>query len=82
MLTAAIEGLLDKVEYELDPIFNVYIPKECPAVPQDIVRPRSTWQNKEAYDHKARELGKLFNENIKKFGNSIPPSIIAAGPRV
>ncbi len=82
MVTAAIEGKLDDVLYEIDPIFNVQVPVECPAVPQEILKPRNTWQDKEAYDHKARELANLFMGNINKFGNDIPEAIKEAGPRV
>lgn len=82
MVTAAIEGKLNHVDYELDPIFNVHVPIECPEVPQEILKPRNTWQDKEAYDLKARELAALFNNNIVKFSNKIPKVIIEAGPRV
>ena len=82
MVTAAIEGQLNHVDYELDPIFNMSVPIECPAVPQDILKPRNTWQDKEAYDCKARELAALFNNNIANFSNSIPKVIREAGPIV
>lgn len=81
MVTAAIEGDLDNVDYELDPIFNIYVPAECPSVPQELLRPIHTWQDKEAYYSKARELAQLFNANIARFGNSIPAEIISAGPK-
>lgn len=82
MVTAAIEGQLNEVEYELDSIFNVYIPTECPEVPQELLNPIHTWQDKDAYLYKAKELAQLFNQNILKFGNSIPPEVISAGPNI
>ncbi len=82
MVTAAIEGQLDDVAYELDSIFNVYIPTECPGVPQDLLKPINTWQDKDAYLIKARELAQLFNKNILKFGNAIPAEVISAGPNI
>ena len=81
MVTAAIEGKLDNVSYELDPIFNIYVPAECPDVPPELLKPIHTWQDKEAYQSKARELAQLFNENIAKFGASIPAEVIGAGPK-
>ena len=56
MVTAAIEGQLADVPYELDPIFNVYVPTECPNVSSELLKPRNVWQDKNAYDAKAREL--------------------------
>lgn len=82
MVTAAIEGQLNEVEYELDSIFNVYIPTECPEVPQELLNPIHTWQDKDAYLYKAKELARLFNQNILKFGNSIPAEVISAGPNI
>ncbi len=82
MVTAAIEGQLNEVEYELDSIFNVYIPTECPEVPQELLNPIHTWQDKDAYLYKAKELAWLFNQNILKFGNSIPAEVISAGPNI
>jgi len=82
MVTAAIEGQLADVPYELDPIFNVYIPTECPNVSSELLKPRNVWQDKEAYDSQARELAELFNKNFTRFGNSVPVDISEAGPRV
>jgi phosphoenolpyruvate carboxykinase (ATP) len=82
MVTAAIEGQLNEVAYELDSIFNVYIPTECPGVSQELLNPIHTWQDKDAYLCKAQELARLFNQNISKFGNSIPIEVISAGPNI
>ncbi|MBC8015222.1 MAG: phosphoenolpyruvate carboxykinase (ATP) [Sporomusaceae bacterium] len=82
MVTAAIEGKLADVPYELDPIFNVYIPTECPNVSSELLKPRNVWQDKEAYDVKARELAQLFAKNFTRFGNQIPTEIIEAGPKI
>ncbi|MGL5512122.1 MAG: phosphoenolpyruvate carboxykinase (ATP), partial [Sporomusa sp.] len=82
MVTAAIEWYLDQVEYQLDPIFNVYVPVSCPGVPDDILMPRNPWADKEDYDCKARELARLFIQNFNKFSENIPANIAAAGPKV
>ena len=44
MLTAALTGELEKVEFELDPIFNVMVPKTCPNVPDEVLSPRAMWK--------------------------------------
>lgn len=81
MVTAAIEGHLGKVSYELDPIFNVYVPSTCPGVPQNILKPRNTWEDGAAYDRQARELAALFNENFTRFLEDMPEGIAEAGPK-
>ncbi len=82
MVTAAIEGQLADVPYELDPIFNVYVPTQCPNVSSELLKPRNVWQDKEEYDGKARELAGLFIKNFTRFGDNVPNEIIAAGPKV
>lgn len=81
IVTAAIEGQLDNVGYELDPIFNVYVPTECPGVPANVLKPRDTWADKQAYDCAAHSLAQLFVKNSAKFGGDVPPEILAAGPK-
>ena len=79
MVTAALNGELDKVGYELDPIFNVYVPVSCPDVPSDILNPRNTWADKAAYDEAAKKLAQRFNDNFKKYTH-MPQEIVDAGP--
>jgi phosphoenolpyruvate carboxykinase (ATP) len=42
------------------------MPQTCPNVPEDILNPRNTWADKEAYDLKAEALKTAFEENYKK----------------
>jgi phosphoenolpyruvate carboxykinase (ATP) len=80
MVTAALNGELDRQEFEAHPIFNVLVPKACPGVPAEILDPRSQWQDKAAYDQKAEELAAMFIENFKKFQNV--EHLVNAGPRI
>ena len=80
MVSAALSGALDDVEYVLDPIFNVYIPKSCPEVPTEILDPRNVWTDKAAYEKAAHTLAEKFRENFKKY-TDMPANIINAGPK-
>ena len=80
MITAALEGKLDKVEYESHPVFGMMMPKKCPGVPCDVLNPRNTWDNKTDYDNKAKELAKKFVENFKKFADHASVEIMEAAP--
>lgn len=66
MVRAALRGDLDGIEYRKDPVFGLHVPKVCPDVPSEILDPRQTWQNKEAYDEQARKLKAMWDEQIKK----------------
>lgn len=80
MVKAALEGNLKDVEYEVDEIFNLYVPKSVPNVPQEILNPKNTWTDKEKYDFKARELAKQFHKNFQKFGE-VSEDIKKAAPK-
>ncbi len=81
MVTAALNGDLENVEYVTDPVFNVQVPLTCPGVPAEVLQPRNTWEDKGAYDKQARELASRFVENFsKKFPDAT--DIAKAGPIV
>jgi phosphoenolpyruvate carboxykinase (ATP) len=81
MVAAALNGELEKADYVTDPVFGVQVPTSCPGVPAEVLQPRNTWEDKEAYDKQARELASRFVENFsKKFPNAA--NIAEAGPKV
>lgn len=68
MVKAALSGELKNIQTKKDPIFEVLVPTSCPNVPQEILEPKNTWKDKEAYEKKAKELAKMFDENFKEYG--------------
>ena len=79
MITAALTGELDKVEYRHDELFNLDIPTKVNGVPPEILDPKNTWNDKNLYQNSAKSLAKMFMENFKKF-NDVSPEIKNAGP--
>src|SRR3954447_6578205 len=67
MIHAALAGLLDGVQYDKDRLFNLDVPLTCPGVPADVLKPRNTWADKDAYDQQARKLARMFAENFNSF---------------
>ena len=82
MITAALEGKLDKATYEKHEIFGFMMPKECPGVPSNILNPRNTWADKDEYDTKARELAKLFISNFEKYASGASEETAGAAPKI
>lgn len=80
MVNAALSGELKDVEYIKDERFNLLIPKEVKGVPSELLEPINTWENKEEYHVKARELAEKFIENFKKY-TDVPKEVIEAGPK-
>jgi len=82
MVRAALNGLLDDVPTRTDPNFGLEVPTACPDVPTEVLWPRDTWADKDAYDRQARKLAGMFVENFRGFEDRVTPEIRAAGPRI
>ena len=82
LLNAALTGLLNNVNYTVDPVFGFEVPKECPGVPDEVLSPSSSWSDKDEYDRRYKELARRFQENFAKFADHTPPEVVDAGPKV
>ncbi len=82
MITAILSGALADVPTEHDPVFRLHVPVACQGVPPEVLQPRDTWADKDAYDAKARELAQAFQKNFKQFAAAVDPKVAAAGPIV
>ncbi|MBF0274925.1 MAG: phosphoenolpyruvate carboxykinase [Nitrospinae bacterium] len=80
LLNDALEGKLNNVPTIQDPVFGLAYPSECPGIPTEILNPRNSWDDKEAYDIKAKELAELFKTNFKQYEKDVDPSIAKGGP--
>jgi len=81
MITAALEGKLNDVKFEEQPIFGVKIPAQCPNVPTEILNPKNTWENKEEYDATANKLAAAFVTNFEKYAEYANDEIMAGAPK-
>lgn len=82
MITAAINGELDNVEFITDDVFGLKMPSTCPDVPTEVLVPKNTWKDKDAYDKKAQELAQSFVTNFKKYESNANEEILNAAPKV
>jgi len=82
MLSEAIAGNLNNVEYQTDPIFGLSMPTTIAGVPDDILNPRNTWKDKTAYDTKAKELARMFEENFTQFKPEASKQLLEAAPNI
>ena len=80
MVTAALNGELLKSEFVTDPIFGVSVPTTCPNVPDELMIPINTWEDKAKYEETAKKLAASFNDNFKQY-TKMSPEVIAAGPK-
>ncbi|MFQ5611566.1 MAG: phosphoenolpyruvate carboxykinase [Anaerolineae bacterium] len=81
MVNAALDGELDDVPTETHPIFGLHMPTSCPNVPIQVLNPRHTWQDKEAYDAQAKKLASMFVQNFETYADQVSEEVRAAGPQ-
>jgi phosphoenolpyruvate carboxykinase (ATP) len=82
MIRAALTGALDGVAYHTDPFFGLSVPAHVPDVPDEVLNPRQTWADPQAYDRQAKLLVTKFQENFTQFAAQVPPEVTAAGPAI
>lgn len=82
ILTAILEGKLKNVNYVEDKFFHIMVPVSCDGVPAEILDPKNTWREKDAYVERAKKLAAEFKINYDKAygGKEIDKKVEAACP--
>jgi phosphoenolpyruvate carboxykinase (ATP) len=56
------------------------VPQTCPDVPNEVLNPKNTWKDKNAYDEQAKKLANMFVDNFKEYSEGTSESIKNSGP--
>ena len=73
ILRAALEGKFAGVEYAVDPVFGLEIPRSCEGVPAGVLNPAKAWPDRDTYMRRYRELAARFVDNFTRFEEGCPP---------
>ena len=82
MITAALNGTLASISTTEDSFFGLHIPTRVADVPDEVLTPRNTWTDKNAYDDKAKDLAGRFHKNFEQFADQASAEVKAASPKV
>lgn len=82
IINAIHAGALDDVPTVTDPVFGFEIPTACPNVPSEVLVPKKTWADSNAYDATAQKLAERFQKNFEKYAEGSSQEILEAGPRL
>jgi len=77
LLTAALNGTLNDVEFRKDPNFGFEVPVAVDGVAEVLLDPRRTWDNPEAYDRDAAKLVAMFAKNFAQYVEHIDADVKA-----
>ncbi|MCH8554149.1 MAG: phosphoenolpyruvate carboxykinase (ATP) [Schleiferiaceae bacterium] len=81
MITAALNGELNDIEFKQHKVFGLAMPTTCPGVPDEILFPRNTWADKNKYDEVANDLANRFNKNFEKYADYASEELLAGAPK-
>lgn len=79
VIHSILSGELRDVDTETLPGFNLCVPKHINGVADELLNPKNTWKNPDAYEENLAELMNKFIENFKKF--EVSEAIRDAGPK-
>lgn len=82
LLNAALDGSLNSAEFRTDPNFGFEVPVAVTGVESQILDPRATWADKDAYDATAAKLVQQFVDNFEQFADHVDASVRDAAPAV
>jgi len=78
LLTAALDGSLNEVEFRKDANFGFDVPVAVPGVAEVLLDPRRTWEDPNAYDAQANKLMQMFADNFAQYVPFIDDDVKAA----
>ncbi|MBL4751789.1 MAG: phosphoenolpyruvate carboxykinase [Amylibacter sp.] len=77
LLTAALDGSLNDVEFRRDKNFGFDVPVAVSGVDNALLDPRSTWADKTAYDANAAKLVAMFSDNFVQYEKHVSDDVLA-----
>ncbi|MDY6868086.1 MAG: phosphoenolpyruvate carboxykinase (ATP) [Chloroflexota bacterium] len=67
MVNWILSGKHAQANYHKDPVFEIDVPDQIKGVPQELLYPEKTWEDKKAFIDVAQALKSAFVENFKKY---------------
>ncbi|MGD2045345.1 MAG: phosphoenolpyruvate carboxykinase (ATP) [Gemmatimonadota bacterium] len=74
-------GELSDAHFDHDDVFGLATPDTVPGVPSELLNPRNSWKDKDAYDATAKKLAGMFVKNFEKFADQASDEILSAAPK-
>ncbi len=83
IIDAILGGAILNAPTKKIPYFDFEVPTQLDGVAWGILDPRDTYQNRNEWEEKAKDLAARFIKNFKKYeGNEAGKALVAAGPKL
>ncbi len=83
IIDAILGGAILNAPTKKIPYFDFEVPTQLDGVAWGILDPRDTYQNRNEWEEKAKDLAGRFIKNFKKYeGNEAGKALVAAGPKL
>ena len=80
LLSAALDGSLNKATFRTDPYFGLAVPTSVPGVEPHILNPVKTWASKSEFAATAKHLVEMFAKNFVQFEKHVDKAVLEAAP--
>jgi phosphoenolpyruvate carboxykinase (ATP) len=80
LLTAALDGSLNRATFRTDPYFGLAVPTSVPGVEPHILEPVKTWASKAEFAATAKHLVDMFRKNFVAFESHVDAKVRDAAP--
>jgi len=77
LLTAALDGSLNKGEFRKDVNFGFDVPVTLAGVDDKLLNPRDTWADPAGYDANATKLVQMFSDNFAQYEEYVSDDVLA-----
>ncbi len=77
LLTAALDGSLNKGEFRKDVNFGFDVPVTLAGVDDKLLNPRETWADPAGYDANAAKLVQMFSDNFAQYEEYVSDDVLA-----
>eukprot|EP00550_Attheya_septentrionalis_P000486 CAMPEP_0198281210 /NCGR_PEP_ID=MMETSP1449-20131203/1171_1 /TAXON_ID=420275 /ORGANISM="Attheya septentrionalis, Strain CCMP2084" /LENGTH=633 /DNA_ID=CAMNT_0043976883 /DNA_START=127 /DNA_END=2028 /DNA_ORIENTATION=- len=81
-IDAILDGSINHSHFQKDPVFGFDVPTELHGVNSNVLTPRNTWTNPDAYDAAAKKLAKMYTKNFEKYADKGSEDYTQYGPQV
>ncbi len=83
IIDAILDGAIDEEKTAVLPYFGLHVPQSVAGVDSALLNPQDTYQDRDEWDRKARDLADRFITNFAKFTDTAEgKALVNAGPKL